>query len=169
MSEIERKFQMRFVPGEVQALPPKLIEQGYLFHFDAELRLRRMHDGPNSKFFLTVKDNQYLEREEWEQETPRWVFESLWGYVKHSLRKIRVNPPSNTPGVQYEVDTYLDGLDGLLILECVFDTLNLAENFSIRSLPSWAATAREVTGDYRYKNKHLAQATPEDIAWLLKW
>ena len=169
MSEVERKYQLKFVPGDLQDLPVDLIEQGYLFDFDAEMRLRRLQKpGGDLNFYLTVKDNEYLEREEWEQEIPDWVFNSTWKYVRNSLRKMRVTPPTNAMGIKYEVDIYLDKLDGLVILECEYQSREMLDDSYI-PLPLWAVNAREVTFDFRYKNKNLAKATEEEVAELLRW
>ena len=169
MPEIERKYQLKFVPGDLQVLPVSLVEQGYLFTSEGELRLRRV-DEPDglSAFYLTAKSEGDIERAEWEIETPRWVFESLWPKVKGSVRKMRSFPSVDRMGVEYNVDVYLDKLDGLIILEVEFQTREMAEEYYW--LPLWAAiNAREVTGDPLYKNKHLAQATDEEITTILRW
>lgn len=58
-----------------------------------------------------------------------------------------------------EIDSYLDTLDGLYILECEFKSIEAADAFE---LPPWASGAMEVTYDPRYKNKNLAQLTSLD-------
>jgi CYTH domain-containing protein len=149
MSEIERKWRLRFVPGELHG-HSSLIEQGYLLTGDPELRLRRQ----DNTFMVTVKGDGDIERPEWNSQIPPWVFESLWLQVSHSLRKLRM-----TVGYQnksLEIDTYLDTLDGLVTLECEFDSIEEADTFE---LPPWTSGAMEVTYDPRYKNKILAQLT----------
>ena len=106
---------------------------------------------------MTVKGDGDIERPEWNSQIPSWVYESLWFQVTHSLRKLRM-----TVGYQkknLEIDTYLDTLDGLVTLECEFDSIEEADAFD---LPSWTSGAMEVTYDPRYKNKVLAQLTSLD-------
>jgi adenylate cyclase len=152
MSEIERKWRLRFVPGELHG-HSALVEQGYILTGDPELRLRRQ----DNTFMMTVKGDGDIERPEWNSQIPSWVYESLWFQVTHSLRKLRM-----TVGYQkknLEIDTYLDTLDGLVTLECEFDSIEEADAFD---LPSWTSGAMEVTYDPRYKNKILAQLTSID-------
>lgn len=162
-TEIERKFRLKFAPGELQGSPSVLIEQGYLLHFDSELRVRRSGGVLHT---MTVKGEGDLERPEWETEIPQWVFDTLWSKCKYSLRKLRTTLPTNMMGVKYEVDTFLDTLDGLILLEIEFQSVEQAENFV---LPRWADRALEVTGDFRYKNKHLAIMQPSEVSELLMW
>lgn len=162
-TEIERKFRLKFAPGELQDSMSELIEQGYILHFDSELRIRRKGGVTHT---MTVKDNGYLERLEWETEIPQWVFEAIWPQAKHTLRKLRTTLSTNMMGVKYEVDQFLDTLDGLIILEVEFQNIEQAENFV---LPRWADRSMEVTGDYRYKNKNLAMMQPSEVPELLMW
>jgi CYTH domain-containing protein len=162
-TEIERKFRLKFAPGELQDSPSVLIEQGYILHFDSELRIRRKGGILHT---MTAKDNGFLERLEWETTIPQWVFDSFWRQCKHTLRKLRTTLPTDMMGVKYEVDTFLDTLDGLIILEIEFQSVEQAENFV---LPRWADRALEVTGDYRYKNKNLAMIQPSEVSELLMW
>lgn len=170
MSEIERKYQLKFVPGDVQNLPTSFIEQGYLINGEDELRLRKVQEPEGLwAFYLTVKSSGDLERAEWEKLIPRWVFEALWAHVTHSLRKMRMTLPSGTPGLKYSVDTYQDQLDGLIILECEYPSISMAEEYLALN-PVWVrSNSREVTFDSRYKNKNLVTATEAEIAELLRW
>ena len=162
-TEIERKFRLKFAPGELQNSQSVLIEQGYLLDSDSELRLRRSSGILHT---MTVKGDGDLERPEWETEIPQWVFDSLWPKCKYSLRKLRTVLTTDRMGTKYEVDTFLDTLDGLILLEIEFQSIEQAENFV---LPRWADRAMEVTGDYRYKNKNLAMMRAGEISDLLMW
>jgi adenylate cyclase len=154
MSEIERKWRLRFIPGELHK-HSVLIEQGYVLTGDPELRLRRQ----DNDFLMTVKGEGDIERLEWNSRIPSWVFDSLWPKVICSLRKLRMTIGYQNYDLVLEIDTYLDALDGLLILECEFKSIEAAEAFQ---LPDWASGAMEVTYDPRYKNKNLAQLTSLD-------
>lgn len=145
MSEIERKWRLRFVPGELHE-HSSLIEQGYILTDDPELRLRRL----DNDFVMTVKGEGSLERSEWNTHILPWVFDSLWSKITCSLRKLRMTLGHKNYDPVPEIDTYLDALDGLFILECEFKSIDGAEAFE---LPIWAAGAMEVTYDPRYKKK----------------
>lgn len=162
-TEIERKFRLKFSPGELQSSQSILIEQGYLLDSDSELRVRRSGGILHT---MTIKGDGDLERPEWESEIPRWVFDSLWPKCKYSLRKLRTLLPTDRMGTKYEVDNFLDTLDGLILLEIEFQSVEQAENFV---LPRWADRAMEVTDDSRYKNKHLAMMQASEVADLLMW
>jgi CYTH domain-containing protein len=151
MLEIERKWRLRFVPGELHG-HSTLIEQGYILTGDPEVRLRRQ-DGD---LLITVKGEGDIERTEWDSPLPPWVFESLWTRVTCSLRKLRMTLGYKSYEHVLEIDTYLDTLDGLIILECEFKSIEAADAFE---LPTWATGSMEVTYDPRYKNKNLAQLT----------
>jgi CYTH domain-containing protein len=154
MSEIERKWRLRFVPGELHG-HSALVEQGYILTGDPELRLRRQ----DNDLLVTVKGDGDIERPEWNSHIPPWAFEALWRQVTHSLRKLRMTIGHKNYDHVLEIDTYLDTLDGLVILECEFNSIEEADAFE---LPTWAAGALEVTYDPRYKNKVLAQLTSLD-------
>jgi CYTH domain-containing protein len=149
MSEIERKWRLRFIPGELNG-HSTLIEQGYILSGETELRLRR----EDTHRTMTVKGDGDIERLEWGSIVPEWVFDSLWPQVTHSLRKLRMTVGYDNYKGLLEIDTYLDALDGLFILECEFPSLEEAEAFEP---PQWISGAMEVTYDPRYKNKNLAQ------------
>ena len=62
-----------------------------------------------------------------------------------------------------EVDKYLEDLEGLLVVEVEFNSLEDANNFEV---PNWFG--KEITEDLRYKNDNLAIATKEEVGELLK-
>jgi CYTH domain-containing protein len=162
-TEIERKFRLKFAPGELQNTQSILIEQGYIFSSDSELRVRRSGGVLHT---ITVKGEGTLERPEWETEIPQWVFDTLWTKCNHTLRKLRTLLPTDRMGTKYEVDQFLDTLDGLILLEIEFQSVEQAENFV---LPRWADRALEVTEDSRYKNKNLAMMQSYEVSDLLMW
>lgn len=145
--EIERKFLLQELPW-VPADGGEDILQGYLITEHGELRLRRR----GSDCFITVKGDGTISREEWEREIPEWVFVQLWpATYGRSLEKTRYTIDHN--GSMMEVDVYHGTLQGLLILECEFESEEKANRFRF---PDWAEGAVEVTEDKAYKNKNLA-------------
>lgn len=143
--EIERKFLLSAPPPPEVIGKGEEIHQGYLLaDKKGELRLRHQGDC----YFLTVKGDGTLSREEWEIEAPKWVFNLLWPFSKgRRIEKTRFTVKD------VEVDVYRGRLAGLIILEREFPDEQAVAAFR---LPEWAADAVEVTANQAYKNKNLA-------------
>ena len=102
--------------------------------------------------YLTLKGAGGLSRAEWETEIPAWVFEQLWpGTLGRRLEKTRYLVPHGEH--RLEVDEFRGGLVGLWLMECEFESEAAAGQFVP---PAWAAAARDVTLDLRYRNASLA-------------
>ena len=67
------------------------------------------------------------------------------------ITKLRHRLQSPT-GIVLSVDRFLGGLDGLIMVEAEFDTLELMNGF-----PAPDFAGREVTDDPRYSGGHLAK------------
>jgi adenylate cyclase len=148
MPEIERKFLLTALPPEELVSAVHVIAQGYIIAEEWELRARRM----NGRCLLTVKGDGTISREEWETDVPEWVFVTLWPKTEgRRIEKRRHSVPD--AGLTMEVDEYQGALQGLIIMEREFPTLAASEQWI---LPAWAANAKEVTHDKRYRNKALA-------------
>lgn len=146
--EIERKFKLYRKPELTLLGKGVVVVQGYLPCETGEMRVRRK----GNTFFLTLKGDGGLTRDEWESEIPSWVFSSFWSRVTSQLKKERFT--LLFAGSVLEVDTMsLEGKE-LALLECEFKTEEEARKFQ---LPCWAKGATEVTHDPRYKNKNLAK------------
>lgn len=148
MEEIERKFLLSSSPTAVHLRDGVPILQGYLFCDQGELRIRRKGD----HFYLTVKGEGSLVRDEWEVEIPAWVFQTLWPKTEgRQIQKTRycVSEADFTA----EIDEYGGELLGLVTLESEFADRAAAERWSP---PAWLGAAIEVTEDRAYKNKNLA-------------
>lgn len=144
--EIERKFRLKRLP--LVCREGVFIAQGYLFTDGGELRVRVRGD----HFYLTIKGEGSISRNEWEVEIPRWVFDTLWPKTEgRRVEKTRYTIPYN--GLMLEVDNYLRDLIGLIVLECEFRDEEAAEEFK---LPEWIQGALDVTSEPAYKNKNLA-------------
>ena len=150
MRETERKFRLANRPDPSILGPGVPIAQGYLITQGGEERIRRKGD----RCFWTVKGEGDLTRDEFEVEVPEWVFSLLWPHTED--RRIEKTRHMVTwDGFALEVDVYHGALAGLVILECEFRDQDAALSFR---LPEWAAEAREVTWDERYKNRNLCLA-----------
>jgi CYTH domain-containing protein len=144
--EIERKFVLLKRPPRELLGEGTPIWQGYV-RACAGLRLRRLGE----RYFVTLKGEGTLVREEWETEVPAWVFERLWPATEGArLEKTRYRVPYE--GRVLEVDEYHGPLAGFWSLECEFPTEEAAGGFAP---PAWAAVL-EVTEDPAYLNSNLA-------------
>jgi adenylate cyclase len=152
--EIERKFLLRHAPARAPLGAGVSIAQGYL---PFGVRLRRKGE----RCYLTVKGEGTIARDEWEVETPRWVFDHLWpATAGRRLEKTRYAVPHGE--LTLEIDEYHGPLAGLWTLECEFVDEQRAGTLR---LPDWAAFAEEVTEDRRYHNSSLAEhGLPRDAA-----
>jgi adenylate cyclase len=147
MPEIEKKFRLRAMPGRSVGAGTH-ISQGYVFTEGGELRVRKKGDC----FFITVKGEGALSREEWETPIPAWVFETIWPKTEgRRVEKIRYSVPYS--GSTLEFDEYFGKLQGLITLEVEFPDIEAASRFSP---PEWAAITADVTAEPAYKNKSLA-------------
>ena len=145
--EIERKFVLQSLPEGVHS--GREVLQGYLC-FDPEVRLRKI--GAEHK--LTIKSGGSLTREETEKPILVGLFNLLWTLVgSNVVRKKRYLLDYEDRVL--EVDVYAGKHEGLITLECEFQSPEQAELFE---LPDWIGTAVDVTGDPRFKNKELSRA-----------
>ena len=145
--EIERKFLLARGPGELPA--GEAIEQGYLAIAPdgVEVRIRRRA----GRATLTVKSGPAHVRVEEELEIDDRRFEALWTLTEgRRIAKTRHLVPL-PDGLTAELDVYGDALEGLLVAEIEFSSLEASAAFDP---PAWLG--REVTGDARYANQSLA-------------
>ena len=146
--EIERKFLVRKLPGDLTSYRSNEISQGYLVSLDdgTQVRLRRKGD----KYSLTFKRGTGNVREEREVELTATQFDALWPATEGKrLVKTRYEIPLGERVV--EIDVYHDRHEGLIVAEVEFDDAAAAKNFQP---PDWLGD--DVTGDPRYSNQLLA-------------
>jgi adenylate cyclase len=145
-SEIERKFLVAEVPGDLDIGSREEIAQGYLATGDHQVRLRRQGDRP----LLTAKRGRGLVRDEVEVPLEEESFERLWPLTEgRRLKKERLT--ATVDGQTVEVDVYRGPLAGLIVAEVEFEDLGAARAFLP---PRWFG--RELTDDARYSNQRLA-------------
>jgi adenylate cyclase len=144
--EVERKFLVAERP-DLDRADSDEIEQGYLaIGADGEVRLRRRGE----QLVLTAKRGSGLARDEAEVELERDAFEELWPLTEgRRLHKRRYVLPYGD--LEFEVDVYEAGLEGLVVAEIEFPSEDAAREFEP---PDWIG--EEVTGDERYLNETLA-------------
>lgn len=143
--EIERKFLVKRLPFDSEISPFVPIEQGYLAlePEGQEVRLRRKGE----LYYLTVKSQGTLVREEHEVELSKEQFEVLWpGTADRRLQKDRYFFET------FEVDIYKGNLQGLVVAEIEFGEAEKAKSFQ---LPDWLG--KEITHINFLKNRNLLQ------------
>ena len=89
MLEIERKFLMDGFPTELELLSEVYIEQGYLsFHPEIRIRKAVVRDSGREEYYLTLKGEGDLARQEIETEIPSVFYEDTANYLgKNLVRK----------------------------------------------------------------------------------
>jgi len=146
--EIERKFLVERLPGELNEHPHESIVQGYVASVrdGNEVRLRQKGE----KFFLTIKSGGGVIRQEGEIAIDREQFEALWPFTgERVVEKIRYR--IEWDGKTIELDVYSGQLEGLTTAEVEFGSEEESGTFVP---PEWLG--EEVSEDRRYKNESLA-------------
>lgn len=145
--EIERKFLVKRVPGNLESFRKKSIEQGYI-STSPTIRIRQS----DSDYILTVKSSGQLIREEFEIAITKEEYLSLLKKVETMLvKKDRYLIPLNN-GLTAELDIYYDFLEELKTVEVEFGAVYDAQRFIA---PEWFG--EDVTYDQRYSNSSLAR------------
>ena len=146
--EIERKFLVRQLPGDLTSHHSTKISQGYLVSLDDGLQVRLRKSG--DCYSLTFKRGTGNVREEREVKLTAEQFETLWpATAGKRLVKTRYEIPLGERTV--EIDVYHERHEGLVVAEVEFDEEQAAKNFQP---PDWLG--EDVTGDPRYSNQLLA-------------
>ncbi|MEZ4886068.1 MAG: CYTH domain-containing protein [Chitinophagales bacterium] len=158
--EIERKFLVQNLPIDCLQSAPIPIEQGYLSIEENgnAVRLRRM----GKQFFLTVKSSGTLVREERETQISEVQFEDLWESTRRRrvVKKRYVVPFQN---LQIEVDVFEGKLQGLILAEVEFESVETAMAFQKLE---WMDI--EVTENPNFNNRQLQNfdSLEEVLCWL---
>lgn len=175
MKEVEKKF--RLYDGSFKAENGKRVKQAYLdFKKDEELmgdfeqilgqeidfskikeaRVRQKGEGENVKFFLTLKSDGTLERDEFEAEIDQEKFEELWGRADlGKIEKVRAEIAFEN-GLVGELDDYEGNLGGLQTLEFEYDQESFDEAMLADAAKMVDGSAEDVTEIKAYKNRNLA-------------
>lgn len=154
--EIERKFHVRELPPELLSHPKAAIAQGYMAIEEqgAEVRLRNMA----GTCYLTIKSKGNLARKEAEIVLSQEQFELLWPFTE-GRRVIKDRYLIPYRDFQIELDVFKDKLEGLIVAEVEFPSLEAAEAFE---KTAWMGT--DLTNNPKLKNRVLC--TLESIADL---
>lgn len=148
-TEVERKFLVGELPGDLASYPSDKIAQGYISLDPAGAQVRLRRRGYHT--LLTIKSGRGLARaeEEFVIDGPR--FERLWPTTEgRRVEKTRYRIPLDG-GLTLELDVFAGALEGLVMAEVEFDSVDAALAFTP---PDWLHP--EVTDDRRYGNSWLA-------------
>ncbi|PKM56168.1 MAG: adenylate cyclase [Firmicutes bacterium HGW-Firmicutes-3] len=149
--EIERKFIVSNIPNQLTTYPKKEILQGYV-STNPVIRIRKSND----EYLLTCKGKGLLAREEFEIPISLVEFEHLSSKLDYYLiHKTRYLIPYGDYTI--ELDVFRDRLEGLIMAEVEFPTLEAAHDFAT---PDWFG--KEVTEDGRYQNNALCRLNTVD-------
>ena len=121
---------------------------------DAEVRLRKRSWGRKEVYVHTTKkktaENEELVTERQINQSLYEMMLSLADEGRHTIHKVRRS--FIWKGQYFELDTYLDRLQGLVILE----TKGIAADEPLKQ-PPFLSIIKDVTGDKEYYNYHLAK------------
>lgn len=154
--EIERKYAIHNIPGELSQYQYKEIEQGYLCH-NPTIRIRKMKD----EYILTYKSKIGIEKKpegsaifnnEIELPLTKEAYQELLSKIDHNLvKKIRYYIPLENQLVA-ELDVFEGILTGLVFAEVEFPDERASNQFIP---PDWFG--KELSADKRYSNYSLSK------------
>lgn len=159
--EIERKFTVKKIPGDLETYTCHTIEQAYL-NVDPVIRVRRQDD----EYYMTYKGRGLLAREEYNlplnEASYRHLLQKADGNVISKKRYvIPIEHPAFTADASFDVDQFglcveLDIFDApfapLVIAEVEFPTEDMANAF----VPlDWFD--QDVTSDPAYHNSNMSR------------
>lgn len=149
--EIERKFLVASVPGDLDRYPCHRIEQGYLC-IEPVVRIRQQDE----EYYLTYKSKGLMVREEYNLSLNEKAYTHLKAKTDGNIitKKRFCIPYQET--LTIELDIFEGCFAGLMLAEVEFSSASEAESFVP---PAWFGG--EVTWSSKYHNSTLSQADPE--------
>ena len=145
--EIERKYLVRKLPENLEQYNKKKIAQGYLCT-EPVVRIRRSH----ADYYMTYKGDGRTVREEYNLPLTREAYEHLRPKIDGLLiAKTRYLIPLDNK-LTAELDVFEEDLNGLVIVEVEFNTVEEANAFHA---PDWFG--EDVTNSGKYHNSYLSQ------------
>jgi len=151
--EIERKYLLSRVPPVAAAVPPTLIEQGWLPGSALRERLRRSTNPDGTvTCWRNVKLGPAQAHIEIDEGTSRELFEAMWPLTSDARVRKQRHVVRET-AYAWEIDVFLDR-------DLVLAEVELSGLDDRPTLPEWLApyVERDVTGETAYFNSVLARA-----------
>ena len=145
--EIERKYLVRKLPENLEQYNKKKMAQGYLCT-EPVVRIRRSNDD----YYMTYKGDGLMVREEYNLPLTQEAYEHLRPKIDGLLiAKTRYLIPLDNK-LTAELDVFEEDLNGLVIVEVEFNTVEEANAFHA---PDWFG--EDVTNSGKYHNSYLSQ------------
>ena len=145
--EIERKYLVRKLPENLEQYNKKEIAQGYLCT-EPVVRIRRSNDD----YYMTYKGDGLMVREEYNLPLTKEAYDHLRPKIDGLLiAKTRYLIPLDGK-LTAELDVFEEDLNGLVIVEVEFNTVEEANAFHA---PDWFG--EDVTNSGKYHNSYLSQ------------
>ncbi len=156
--EIERKFLVKYVPDNISEYVHHEVSQGYIYTSPV-IRIRRSDD----RFYLTVKSDGFLKREEFEIDITEEAFKDLSLKCEGNIiSKTRYKIPLED-GLTAELDVFHGAFEGLMYVEVEFPTEEAANSFIV---PDYFG--RDVTESEGYQNSTLSAMDKDEIRRFLE-
>lgn len=156
--EIERKFLVKYVPDNISEYVHHEVSQGYIYTSPV-IRIRRSDD----RFYLTVKSDGFLKREEFEIDIAEEAFNDLSLKCEGNIiSKTRYKIPLED-GLTAELDVFHGAFEGLMYVEVEFPTEEAANSFIA---PDYFG--RDVTESEGYQNSSLSAMDKDEIRRFLE-
>ncbi|PLX20860.1 adenylate cyclase [Candidatus Parcubacteria bacterium] len=147
--ELERKFLIKEIPGDVLNFPNTEIVQAYLGLPGKKVAMRVRQYGED--LFFTIKASREEGEEELEPRITKEMFNDILEICSGiKICKLRVKIPFGK--VTIELDFFRNELRGLVLGEVEFETVEDKKTFIP---PDWFG--QEVTDDPRFKNVVLSR------------
>lgn len=153
--EIERKFLINRLPGNLSDYSSHFIEQGYLCT-EPVLRIRRQDDF----YIFTYKSSGMLSHEEYNLPLTADSYEHLKKKIDGNLISKRRYLITLDESHTVELDVFSGIFEGLMFAEIEFSSKEEALAFTP---PDWLGS--DVTFDKRYHNNYLSTLQENDFFW----
>ena len=145
--EIERKYLVSRVPGDLSQYKCRIIEQGYL-STSPVIRVRR----DNDDYILTYKGSGLMAREEYNLPLNAESYEHLLRKADGNIiTKHRYEIPDGM-GHTIELDIFDGAFAGTIVAEVEFDSIEDANSYTP---PEWFV--KDVTNDTSYHNSNMSK------------
>lgn len=152
--EIERKYAVLKMPGDLKKYEKKEIEQGYLC-IKPTVRIRKTNNEYTLNYKWKQKDLEEkvaIQNIEYTMPLTKENYEILLKKIENKLiKKDRYKIPINN-GLTVELDVFHGHLDGLIFAEVEFPTIKDAEKFV---KPDWLG--KDISFDKRFDNTLLSK------------
>ncbi len=148
--EIERKFLVKEMPGDLSIYKAREIEQAYL-NFTPTIRIRHDKSADFEKYELTYKGQGDFAHEEYNLPLDKASYDNL--LKKHEgsvIKKTRYMVPLGK--LTAELDIFEGELQGCSLVEVEFDSIEEENSFVA---PEWFG--KDVTAGGEYSNARLAR------------